>query len=168
MYYKTFLLWLTWTQTTPSPVWTLWIVLPTPSVLRSFLSCMCKSVLSQRLQGGLSGDRTAECMLLSLCLSLSLSLCAAPFCLVLCPTDSSHFALLDLWCQSPQHSETTELVWFPVPALHPGICLQEVSWYNHRTHFVCFYFLRDHRPALAVDQCPKNIALCILSSFLAV
>lgn len=102
------------------------------------------------------------------CLSFAFS-SVAPISLVLCFTNSSHCALLDLWSCSLQPSESTELFRFPILGTFSGNWEPPGSFtlfYSLRTHFVSLF--SDHRPAPSASQRLKNIVLCILSTFLVV
>lgn len=127
--------------------------------LSSFLSCLCRSVFSQRLQGGLSINRTVEC--------------APLFCLLQCSTHLSGSVsqilatvpscISDLALFSPARPLSS--VWVPHPwdvlwKLPPGSKLRQPQG--------SLSLFSDHRPALSVSQCLKSIALCILSTFLVV
>lgn len=75
-------------------------------------------------------------------LSLSPSLCSAPFSVVLCFTNSSHFDLLDLSSQPLQPSETTELCLGSLSLR----CILETPPGNKLTQSqgsLCFFFLRS-------------------------
>lgn len=130
-------------------------------VLSSFLSWVWKSVLGQRFQGGLSINITAECVPLSLFLLLSVQHPSLWF------SVSQILAILTSWIShlslfSPVRPLSS--VWVPCPCDASWKLLQAISWHNLRAHFVSFFL--DHRPVSSVNQCPKDIALCILSSFL--
>lgn len=117
-----------------------------PVVLSSFLPCMCKSVLSGRLQGGPSVERTVVSLFLSLPFpSLSLSPFSGSLSHKFQPFRPPRSLISMDSSLRPLNSG------FPVPALHPGDCLQAVNWCNCRAHFV-FSFFRAQRTALSVDQ----------------
>lgn len=126
----------------------------------SFLSCLCRSVFSQRLQGGLSINRTAG----HACLSLYAFSSVAPISLVLCFWNSSHCYTLDQSFSSAQREHWA--VWFPIMGPFSGNWEPPGSFtlfYSLRTHFVSLF--SDHRPAPSASQRLKNIVLCILSTF---
>lgn len=101
-------------------------------VLNSFLSHMYKSLLSQRLQGGLSIDRSVE-YVLSLLFSLSVQH-HYPW--------RSMVQVLPTWPPGSLISVSSTqwaLFGLPIFILLPGNHLQAVSWYNQRAHFVSLF-----------------------------
>ena len=100
------------------------------------------------------------------CASLSFAFSSvAPISLVLCFTNSSTVPswISDLALFSPARPLSS--VWVPHPwdvlwKLPPGSKLMQPQG--------SLSLFSDHRPALSVSQCLKNIALCTLSTFLVV
>lgn len=66
---------------------------------------------------------------------------------------------------SSKFSETTGLLAFPFPVLHPGNTRQSLGG-KCVTYLLCFPSFRNDCPVLPIAQGLKTIVSCILSSFL--
>lgn len=151
------LLWLTKTQTSPSPVCVLgtlqftvpWLFLCPASwrltfhICRLLFNTIFKGAFMQILESFFPGSS-----LLSGTLTLKFQ---TPHSSKI-PASISSYALLE----------------FPLPSLQSGKCLWTDSPDEHKVHIIYFSSLMNHSPALPVVYCPETVTSYISCSFLIV
>lgn len=119
-----------------------------PPVVVSFLSCMCRSVLSQRCQG------TSADLQSSFSIQFHSILSATPHCKFQAPWPPQ----TDSYLLQPTRS--TSYVLFPPPSPHTAtlVSASRSKLEPYRVHLSCFSSLRDPIPMLLIPvvQCLPN------------